>query len=393
MMKKRFHLKKRGEEEMSSTKCKILITLLSLCICIFSNIALANPIEDLIGHVEDEFVEVYDESGKYIFGSCMGVSEGDRYIDENNKEYEIIKVENNRATAKFKGDIDLLQGEKLLGSLESLPPIVQAENKDKKLGVYHTHSAESYTPGPAFSKGKGEIYQVGQELKNYFEQKGVKVLQSEDAFLPHDGGAYDRSRGTCASLLRGGADAVFDIHRDAIPRAGEYLAEVNGKKVSKVRIVVGRQNPNSGPNDQLAKRLKAIADKKYPGLIKGIFYAKGKYNQELSPRALLFEFGTHVTTVDQARSSAVMLGDSIYTMLYGGGGATGGGAAGTDRAQGNASWTNLLWIVGLLVVGGVVYLFINEGGLKGVSSRLKSFTGEEFANILGRIRKKTKRKK
>lgn len=351
--------------------------------------SLIDNLKTFIGHREEDFLEVYDESGKYIFGSCMGLSKGDRYINEENKEYEVIKISEEKAIAKYLGEVDLLAGEKILGSLEDLPPMVQGK-QEKRVGLYHTHSAESYKPGPAFND-KGEIYDVGASLKTALEEQGITVIQSKDSFLPHDGGAYDRSRSTAATLLKQGVDAIFDLHRDAIPRANEYLTEVEGKEMSKIRLVVGRQNPNRGPNDQLAKRFKAVSDEKYPGLIKGIFYANGKYNQDLSPKALLFEFGTHVTTEKEAIRSAAKIADIINTVLYGSNTATGGGKEGTDRAMGTAGWRNFFWIIGFLVFAGILFLLINEKGRSGISKRIKEFSGEEFANILGRISRRKKR--
>lgn len=344
-----------------------------------------------VGHTEDDLIEVYDEEGKYIFSSCLGIFAGDRYINEDNQEYEVISVDEERAICKSLGTVDLLAGEKLLGSVLDLPPLVQkGVDKNKEIGIYHTHSAESYKPGPAFQTPRGQIYQVGDVLKMELEKKGVMVIQSDETFLPHDGGAYERSRPIVTDLVKKQPDAIFDIHRDAIPRASEYLSDVEGEEISQVRLVVGRQNPNREPNDQMAKRLKAIADKKYPGLIKGIFYAKGKYNQELSPRCLLLEMGTHVTTEAQAKASASMLADSITTMLYGAAKTTGGGEAATKKAENNAGWRNVIWIILAVVVGGIAFLFLNEGGLSGVSSRLKEFSGEEFANVLGRKKSKEK---
>lgn len=353
---------------------------------------LPTSLKSIIGHTEDDVIEVLDEDGKYIFATAVGVSEGDRYISEENNEYKIIKVDGKKATAKFVGKVDLLSGDKsLLGAIGDLPPLAQGGG-NKTVALYHTHSAESYSPGPAFKEDRGEVYDVGHFLKQEFEKRGVKTVQSEDTFLPHDGGAYDRSRRTAAELLKQRPDAIFDVHRDAIPRPEEYRTKVDGQQVTQVRLVVGRQNPNMQANEEMAKRLKAIADKKHPGLIKGIFYAKGKYNQELSPRALLLEFGTHVTTKEEAEKSTAALADSIYTMLYGAGGTAAGGEKGTNRAQGNAGWRNLLWVVGAVVVVGIGFLFLNEGGVSGVSSRLKNFGSEEFANFLGRVKRRKKRK-
>lgn len=366
--------------------CSVLVFLIGLCslpvLAVndynYSKISLPS----IIGHTEDDFVEVYDENGKYIFGTCLGVYEGDRYISEDNSDYKIIKVQGKRATAKLVGKVDLLGNEKTQGAVTDLPPLAQG-SKNKAIGLYCTHSDESYKPGPV-SKPNGEVYNVASVVKEQLNNRGIKVIQSFDSFLPHDGGAYDRSRRTATELLKQGTDAVFDIHRDAVPRASEYLTSLAGKEMSKVRIVVGRQNPNMAANEQLARRIKAAADKSYPGLVKGIFYARGKYNQDLSPRALLLEFGTHVTTKEEAEASTASVVDAIYTTLYGAGSTTGGGGAGTDAAQGRSSWTSLLWVLGIAIVVGLGFLFMNEGGLHGVTDRLKKFSGEEFANVLGR---------
>ncbi len=364
---------------------------------VYANYEIGTNLSDILqikpgsGHTEDDIVEVYDEDGNYIFASCMGISVGDRYINEENNEYEVTLVKEDRATAKFVQKVNLTQKEGFITTLRDLNPFFMAQSKEKKIGIYHTHSAESYKPGPVF-KEKGEIYDVGRMLKEQLENRGCTVIQSQESFLPHDGGAYERSRATCTSLVKQRPDAIFDIHRDAIPRAKEYTASVGGQDLSKVRIVVGRQNPQREANDQLAKRLKAVCDEKYPGLCKGIFYANGKYNQDLSASCLLLEFGTHVTTKEQAQKSTEEMSDCIYTTLFGASTAAGGGKPATDRAMNSAGWKNLFWIAGIVVIGGGAFLFLNEGGLSGVSKRLKEFGGEEFANVLGREKKKKKSK-
>ena len=50
-----------------------------------------------------------------------------------------------------------------------------------------------------------------------------------------------------------------------------YETKVNGEYMSKVRIVIGKRNQNRKANEELAYKIKAIADKAYPGLIKDIY--------------------------------------------------------------------------------------------------------------------------
>ena len=115
---------------------------------------------------------------------------------------------------------------------------------------------------------------MGHALKDELEKYGITVVYSEETFLPHDAGAYRRSRATAEELIKDQPDALFDVHRDAIP-VEHYETEIDGEETSKVRLFVGRNNPNADVNKAFAQKIKAVADKKYPGLIKDIFIGMG----------------------------------------------------------------------------------------------------------------------
>ncbi|MFW6389951.1 MAG: stage II sporulation protein P [Halanaerobiales bacterium] len=343
-----------------------LIYILVLLL-IVNNIVFA---DDFIGHIEENAVSVYDNQGNYIFGTAMFVTRGDRYIDEDNTEYTIEAVNGNRAIARKTDQIDLLDGLSMEERL--LTPL--AAKGSKLVGIYHTHNGESYIPGAESAEGKGEIHQVGEIFKNSLEKKGIRVIQSNNLHLPHDGAAYERSRATATDLARQRPDAIFDVHRDGIPDKNEYLKEIDGKLMSQVRLVVGRQNPNGKVNDKFARGLKAIADKQHPGLIRGIFYGSGNYNQQISPHSLLLEFGTHVTTKEQAAASAELLSDTINSLLYGGEGTT------VRKSESPSAISTIFWIVGILISGILIYLLINEGSINGVIKRIKQFFGREIVD-------------
>jgi stage II sporulation protein P len=64
--------------------------------------------------------------------------------------------------------------------------------------MYLTHTDESYEPSDGTSsktKGAG-ILDVGNALKENLEKLGVQVVYDETSHLPHDAGAYRRSRQT-----------------------------------------------------------------------------------------------------------------------------------------------------------------------------------------------------
>ncbi len=160
--------------------------------------------------------------------------------------------------------------------------------------------------------------EVGEAFAQALEEQGLEVSVSDESHEPHDAGAYRRSRRTALDLIKSDKpNALFDIHRDGVPK-DEYLMEVDGTPISKVRIVVGRNNQNAAANREFAKRIKAVADKTYPGLIKDIYIGKGGYNQDLMPKAILFEMGTYDHLKDRAIASTKYLADVVVTTLYGG---------------------------------------------------------------------------
>lgn len=352
-------------------KNKSIVFLMALLLFIFS---------PSIVHSREmtEVYSVYDENGYYIFSTSIGISIGDRYINELNREYLIIEVEGKKGIAQFLGIADLLS--KIAWNKENEFSDTGATHAlikgAKQIGVYHTHTGEGYLPGEVIKEGFGDIYEVGAAFVKELQAKGINALQSWENHLPHDAAAYDRSRTTAIKFIREGADAVFDVHRDGVPRREEYITMVGGQVISQIRLVVGRQNPNMNLNDQLARRIKASADSQFPGLIKGIFYANGKYNQDLSPQALLLEMGTHVTTKDEAIASTAHLATIINNVLYG-------------KDAPKTRWSLFKSIIKsivttvLVVLGGILlYLYVKEGSWQGVKAKLEHFFTVEFKDVL-----------
>lgn len=324
------------------------------------------------GYNEEQVTEVFSKNGEYIFSTAMGVTKGDRYLSQNNKEYKITEVTDKKAIAEYKGKIDLKAD--LSASTGNLP--FMAVEQLKVVGIYHTHNDESYKPGSVSVEGQGDIHEVGKQLAKALQEKDIKAIHSDNLHIPHDGAAYSRSRATALSIAKNNPDIILDLHRDAIPNVSEYTENVNGKNVTQIRLVVGRQNPNRKVNDQFARRLKAVSDKITPGLIKDIFYGKGEYNQSIFPRSILMEFGTYSNRQKQALEAANLLATPISYMLYGGKGNKPLGSGAEQRS----AFTNLLWIIIIFGGGLFAYLYYLEGSLEGVKERIKKFFGRELVD-------------
>lgn len=266
-----------------------------------------------------DYFTVYLSDGTVLFKIGRRIYVGDQYISQDNKKYIVTQVNTSKkiAIAKFVEDVELPDVSALLfnASVSAF-----AQDKDKTIGIYCTHTDESYLPsdGKASIKGKGGILDVARKLGETLRNKGIKAIVDTTSHDPHDAGAYRRSRQTAFKIIKEHRPvALFDLHRDAVPKE-EYITRLNNQEITKVRIVVGRSNQNRQANEAFAYRIKAVADKQYPGLIKDIFIGKGSYNQELHPQSLLLEFGTYDHTKERALRSASLFAEVVNMVLFGG---------------------------------------------------------------------------
>lgn len=327
------------------------------------------------------YYRLVDLDGKFITETALDIGKGDIYISESNDRYIVDHFDGDTVYARHDGKEKMpVISDKLSGTALIMQWAAQftGSNQSKRtIGIYQTHSDESYQPssGTESKTPRGDIYSVGQTLAKDLEAKGYKVQYSDDVFLPHDGQAYMRSRRVAAQLAKERPQTIIDVHRDAIPDPRSYITQVNGEQMTKVRLVVGRQNQNRDANLAYAKRIKAVADQKYPGLIKGIFHARGNYNQDLGPRTILLEFGTHTTTLQEAERSAKLMADVIPAAA----GMAPGTAGAANRQIGGAAMNTLWWILGIAVVGGLGYVFLNKEGFR----RMLGGSGPQAGGALG----------
>ncbi|HHV16276.1 MAG TPA: stage II sporulation protein P [Gelria sp.] len=277
-----------------------------------------------------QYFTLIDENSNIIHLTGMKVHKGDEYISADNSRYRVVDITGNTACCVYQGKEkmpvinDNTRNDTLGYSGDRLTPA--ATKKTPTVAIYHTHSDESYVPGDGAESvnGKGGIYDVGQALSKRLQELGLDVQYNHNNHNPHDINAYSRSRKTAASLLKQSPDVILDVHRDAVP-AEQYSTQVKGTEATKVKLVVGSQNPNMKTNLEFAKRIKAAMDKKTPGLSNGIFIGKGDFNQDLSPRAMLIEVGAHTNKKSDAIEGVMIFANTLPPVL-------GVNAVNTDKA-------------------------------------------------------------
>ncbi|NLZ94011.1 MAG: hypothetical protein GX922_08420 [Firmicutes bacterium] len=355
----------------------------------------------------EKYYTMVDEDGQEIMVTGRKIYVGDEYLTSDNKLYRVHRVHNYVASARFVREVGAVFAPEpegfyaslqqfLFGGVQPVQKDVEEENKDdskaqakRLIGVYHTHNAESYVPtdGTDSINGKGGIHHVGDSFTEALKEKGIKVIHSNTLHLPHDRGAYRRSRVTAEKILKQNPDVIFDVHRDAGPPEA-YAATIEKQPVTQVQFVVGRQNPQMQTVRQFALDLKNTADKIYPNLVKGIFMARGNYNQDLTPTSMLIEVGTHLNEREKAQDGAALFADVVSYYFYGpeekdneqaapapGRTDSKGGGRQEDTTRDNitrAAIRNALWMLVVTILIAVAFYFINTP-LANIREKLKPF--------------------
>ena len=356
------------------------------------------------------YYTIYDLNDKktVVLTKGEGVETGDRYISSDNKLYEIVEVDDLKRIgyAKFEKTVEMPKYS--VKPKKSAPERTAKAAKSKKVGMYHTHNDESYldVDGVDSVYGKGGIHDIGAKLKSSFENLGISVAYSENLHLPHNSGAYTRSQVTASNLLSSNdLQGIFDIHRDSTPRS-EYITEVNGTPMTKIRMVIGAANANFDESEKFAYAIKGYADEAYPKFIKDIYIGKGNYNQQLSPRAMLFEFGCEKIEKQYAMNSAPVLAKVLDVVLYGSENASEDSLADVTLVDDSGNPSDSVIIQGLAyesstaslgtlwaLLGAIGFYFLILGivcfASREARYKTKRFFSEMFAGIFGKTKNKS----
>jgi stage II sporulation protein P len=352
---------------------RLLVAILMISVALTLSAGRAQAGEELGGV---RYMSVSDGDGNPICETGFRLGVGDEYVDENNGLWRVERIVGDTAVVSFVRRLDLTSAADDFRAAWAASALA-APGSSPQVGIYHTHSDESYQPSDGTDSdpsGQGGVCRVGQALAWGLRDQGLVVNHSLASHLPHDAGAYERSRRTALSVLRGSA-AIFDVHRDAAP-AEAYARRVGGQSITQIMMVIGTGNPQAEANFGFAAALKAASDEARPGLIRGILKTSGDFNQDLSSRALLLEVGANTNRRDEAEAAVARLAAVVPSLL-------GGGAGGS---QSTGAWRAIGIISVLVVAGGGLWLFVATGGNWREAWRKLRSLGEEFASYLGRRR-------
>lgn len=238
---------------------------------------------------------------------------------------DVMMKEREVATEKLK-DLDKPDKNK-----NKQPPAKTTDGK-KVVYIYSTHSTESFLPilkgtddpSDAYSS-KVNVTDVGERIGKNLKKEGIGTKVNQTNFqktLKNKGmkyaQSYQISRSAMASAIDNNSNLnlFFDIHRDTAPKKMTTVT-IDNKKYARVWFVLGQGNPDYKKNEQMAKDLHGMLEKKYSGISRGVLGKKkdagnnGIYNQDLSNHSILLEIGGPENSMKELYRTADALAEVI----------------------------------------------------------------------------------
>lgn len=198
--------------------------------------------------------------------------------------------------------------------------------------ILHTHTTESYSrQGEDYRETSpwrtlDEAYNmrsIGTLVADILKSQGIGVIQDENTHdYPSYSGSYIRSRQSVREILKEHPTIrlVLDLHRDAAGEGGRQLrtlATVNGEPSAQLMIVIGTNHEAYEENLSLGLKLHVQLEHQSPGIMRPLQLRTQRFNQDLSPGALLIEVGAAGNSHSEARLAATQLADAILSLARG----------------------------------------------------------------------------
>ena len=212
-----------------------------------------------------------------------------------------------------------------------------SEGEGPKVLIVHTHGSEAYTmpPGEEYASSGDwrttdrafNVVRVGDEIARVLEEAGIGVVHDTTLHdYPEYSGAYGRSLEAVERVMEEypGISMVLDIHRDAISDADgtpyKVVSNIAGLNAAQMSLIIGTdggglEHDGWRENLKLAAALQQHLADSYPTLMRPISVRDSRYNQHVSPGALLVEMGAAGNSLDEALLSARLLGQGIAELL------------------------------------------------------------------------------
>lgn len=206
--------------------------------------------------------------------------------------------------------------------------------------IVHTHTTEAYTQSAGWTytetdplrtlESTHSVVRVGEKVAQVLTERGISVLHDATCHdYPDYNSSYSNTKATIERLLTQypTIQVVLDLHRDAIVDAagnpvGRTVTLKNGTAAAELMLVVGTDqggltHPGWQENLSLALKLQAAGSLHHGDIFKAVDLRTERFNQHLSPGALLVEVGAAGNTLPEALAAAELLATSLADVLVG----------------------------------------------------------------------------
>ena len=204
--------------------------------------------------------------------------------------------------------------------------------------ILHTHGTESYTkqPGERYKESSAfrtldrqyNMISLGDRLTQLLEAGGVQVIHDRELHdYPSYSGSYAHARKSIAAYLEEypSIRLVLDLHRDASGDNTNQMrthATVDGKSSAQLMLVVGTngtglKHPDWEENLALGLKLHTQCQRISPGIMRYVNLRAQRFNQDLSPGALIVEIGAAGNTHAEALTATEVLAQAILSLAEG----------------------------------------------------------------------------
>ena len=224
-------------------------------------------------------------------------------------------------------------------TIEVLSPGADESEPDEsgpRVLIYHTHTWEAYEMTEDAQYAPTETWRtmddrynmicVGKRLAQELTARGFTVVHDTTAFEPPNlSSAYVRSLAMLEERLSQGEhyDYILDIHRDAYSGLynGANAVERDGEQLAYVMLLIGKGTGSTGSgfdarpdwptNLALAEEITQEMNDLVPGITREVKIKSGRFNQHVSPGAVLIEVGNNRNTLEEALASCPVIAESL----------------------------------------------------------------------------------
>lgn len=202
--------------------------------------------------------------------------------------------------------------------------VVKKEDNKPIIYIYSTHDTEKYsmpyvsdysiTPDVKLAAYILKDYLNDLKIESKVEKRSMKEYLNKNKLEYKY--SYSASRSYAKDELKKNAYKILiDLHRDST-KYKYTLYEKDNKKYARIMFVLGNNYKNYKKNESFMNNLNDRINKKYKGLSRGIYVRKdGRFNQDLSDRAILVELGGVDNTLEEINNTLEVFAKILYEYI------------------------------------------------------------------------------